>query len=303
MIYQNFNQLIDKAKSLKVKKRMALAGAYDAHSLQAALQAQQDHFCEPVLVGKRDLVKDTLEKLGCCADRYEIVDSGEESPGKVAVEYVRDGKADFLMKGGISSKDLLKPVVDKDNHLKTDLTMTSIALAEIPSYPKLIVNVDGGMVIYPDLEQKKHIIMNSVKFLHKLGYENPKVAVLCGVEVVNEKMVETVHAAELVKMNRSGEIGGCTVVGPISYDLIVSKESANIKGYECPFCEDFDVILCPVMAAGNMLTKTWVYNAGAKWAGIIAGAKVPIVMTSRGSTAEEKYLSIMLAALTSGDAA
>lgn len=303
MICKSFDELLNRAKNLKGTKRMALAGAHDIHSLEAAIQARQENLCSPVLIGKASMVEDSLAKLGCNAQKFEIVDSGENSPGKVAVEYVRDGKADFLMKGGISSKELLKPVVDKANNMKTDRTMTSIALAEIPNYHKLIVNVDGGMVIYPDLEQKKHIIINSVELLHKLGYENPKVAVLCGVEVVNEKMIETVHAAELVKMNQSGEISGCTVVGPISYDLIVSKESASVKGYNCPFCEDFDIILCPVMAAGNMLTKTWVYNAGAKWAGVIAGAKVPIVLTSRGSTAEEKYLSIALAALTSGGAA
>lgn len=303
MIYTSFDQLVDKAKHLDCTKRMALAGAHDAHSLEAAIRAHQESLCSPILIGKADKIKELLAKLGCEANQYEIVDCGEKSPGKVAVEYVRDGKADFLMKGGISSKEMLKPVVDKANNLKTDRTMTSIALAEIPNYHKLIVNVDGGMVIYPDLKQKKHIIINSVELLHKLGYENPKVAVLCGVEVVNEKMIETVHAAELVRMNQTGEISGCTIVGPISYDLIVSKESAAVKGFNCPFCEDFDIILCPVMAAGNMLTKTWVYNAGAKWAGVIAGAKVPIVLTSRGSTAEEKYLSIALAALTSGSAA
>ena len=302
MIYNNFDQLIANVKGLRNVSRVALAGAHDAHSVEAVLNAQKENIVVPVLVGNREKVKETLRALGADPGNYEIVDSFEENPGKVAVELVRDGGADFLMKGGIDTKSLLKPLVDKTNRMHTGRVMTSIALAQIPSYHKLMLLVDGGMVVYPDLQQKKEIIQNSVEMLSRLGYERPNVAALCGVEVVNEKMIETVDAAALVKMNQIGELAGCNVVGPISYDLIFSKESAVIKGYDCTYCDDFDVILVPTLVTGNALTKSWVYTAGAKWAGVVWGAKVPVVLTSRGSSAEEKFLSLALAALTSKEA-
>jgi phosphate butyryltransferase len=149
--------------------------------------------------------------------------------------------------------------------------------------------------MYPTLEQKKGIIQNAVDVLLSLGYEKPKVGVLAAVEKVNPKMPETVDAAELKKMAESGEITNCIVEGPISYDIAMNRESAEIKEFDSPVVEDVDVLIPPNIATGNILAKALIYSGNAKMAGIIVGAKVPIILTSRGSSSEEKYLSIVLA--------
>lgn len=298
----NFDQMVEQVKDLTQRRRVALAGAHDLHSLEAVLEAQKKGMVIPLLVGNRQRVEQSLKELGASSGDFEIVDSGDENPGLIAVRCVREGRADFLMKGGMETRDLLKPVLDKETGLATGRTMSSFAIAKIPNYHKLITIVDGGMLINPTLEEKRDATVNSVEILHRLGIEDPKVGVLCAIEKVNPKMPETVDAEALVRMNESGELTGCKVAGPISYDLIMSKESAQIKGYDCPWCGDFDMILCPNIVTGNAVTKVWAYNAGATWAGLILGARVPIVLVSRGSSAEEKYLSLVLAALTSGQA-
>jgi phosphate butyryltransferase len=298
MEYKNFNQIIERVVSANMP-RIAVAGAHDAHSVEAALEAARRKIVFPVLVGREPRVREILNQLGAHTGQYEIVDCGDTPPGEKAVECVKNGEADFLMKGSIESKDLLKPLVDKNNNLSTGLAMSGFALCEIPNYPKLIVNTDGGMIIAPDLESKKQIVINAVKTLRAIGYENPKVAILCGVEVLNPKMPETVDAAALKEMNQRGEITGCEIEGPISYDLAMSAQSAQEKGFNCHHCGNFDILVSPNLAAGNMLTKSWTITAGGRWAGLIVGAKIPIVLTSRSSTAEEKFLSIALAALIS----
>jgi phosphate butyryltransferase len=177
--------------------------------------------------------------------------------------------------------------------------MSHVSIQEVPSYHKLLITTDGGMMMYPDLEQKKKIIENAVEVLHSLGYENPKVAVLAAVETVNPKMPESVDAGKLKEMNQNGEITGCIVEGPISYDIAMNKESGEIKGFVSPVAGDPDILIVPNITCGNILGKCLVYSAGAKMAGFIVGAKVPIVLTSRGSSSEEKYLSLVLSAAAS----
>ena len=181
--------------------------------------------------------------------------------------------------------------------------MSHFALNELPGYHKLIVNTDGGMLTYPTLEDKVSIVENAVLTLRAMGYECPKVAVLAGVEKLNPKMIETVEANALMEMNREGKITGCIVEGPVSYDVALSAEIAAHKKVPYTCCGDYDVLVAPNLAAGNILGKSWSVTAGAKMAGIIVGAKVPIVLTSRGSTAEEKYLSIALAAVAAPEVA
>jgi len=174
--------------------------------------------------------------------------------------------------------------------------MGQIVLHEMPSYHKLLAVTDGGMMLCPTLEEKKQLLESSVDTLIAMGCGEPKVAVLAAVEKVNPKMQDSVDAALLKEMNVNGEIKNCIVEGPISYDLIMSRESARIKGYESPVSGDADIIIVPNITVGNVLGKSYVYNAGAKMAGFVFGAKVPIVLTSRASSAEEKYLSLVLSA-------
>jgi phosphate butyryltransferase len=177
--------------------------------------------------------------------------------------------------------------------------MSHLAFFEIPGERALIALTDGGMVVQPDLGMKKGIVVNAVETLRKMGCENPKVAVLCAVEKLNEKMQDSVDAHELAEMNRRGEISGCVVEGPISYDVAMRAEIAALKGYESPNCGNFDVLVVPNITAGNLLGKSLTISAGASMAGIIVGAKIPVVVTSRASSAEEKFNSIALCAVTS----
>lgn len=298
MVYQNYKQLINKVQNQKKNRRVALVAAEDEHSLEAVFMAYNDKIIEPVLVGKKQGILNVLGKLGINPKTCEIVDTyPDENPAQVAVELIKEGRADFLMKGKIETANLLKPVIDKKNGLHTGRLMSHIAFFELPTYHKLLLITDAGMVTYPGLEQKTQIIKNAVTTLCNMGYENPKIAILAGVEKINPKMQETIDAAEIKKMNQVGDLTKCIIEGPISYDLAMNRESASIKGFDSPYCGDFDVLIVPMMSAGNILSKALIYNGSAKMAGIIVGAKIPIVLTSRGATSEEKYLSLVLSAL------
>ena len=155
------------------------------------------------------------------------------------------------------------------------------------------------MIPYPTLEQKRDIIITGVEALHKLGIEHPSVAVLAPVEKMNPKLVECTDAAALVEMNKDGTITGCDVVGPISYDVAMSKEIAKTKKFDCPYCGEFDMLVYPNMSAGNMAHKAMIICGGTKMAGVVVGAKVPVVLTSRGASEEEKFVSLALASLIS----
>lgn len=298
-MYTNFESIVKALQGKTEKRIMAVAGADDSHILEAVVRARAEGLTDAILIGNAARITELLREIKQDETQYELIscDSPQEC-GRIAVQIVKEGKANFLMKGLIDTKDLLKPVVQKENGLTTGRIMSHVGLNELPSYHKLIVNTDGGMLVYPTVEQKKDIIINAVRMLQMLGCECPKVAVLAGVEKVNPKMLETVDAAELKLMNQKGEIEGCIVEGPISYDLAMSAENAKIKNFDCPYCGDFDVLVAPNLVCGNILGKSWYMQAGGKMAGIIVGAKVPIVLTSRGATSEEKYLSIALAALT-----
>jgi phosphate butyryltransferase len=297
MVYSNFDELIKKVQSQKILKKVAVVAAHDEHTLEAVMRAVDDNIVEPILIGREEEIRAILNKFGKEIKEENIINVEDDSQAACkAVELVRADKVDFLMKGRIQTADLLKAVVDKEKGLRTGNIMTHIAINEVPSYHKLIAITDAGMMMYPDLAKKKGIVENAVNTFLAMGYEKPKVAVLAAVERVNPKMPETVDANELKKMSLSGEIPNCIIEGPISYDITMSRESAKIKGFESPIIEDADILVVPDIAAGNILSKALIYSAGAKMAGFIVGAKVPIVLTSRGSSSEEKYLSLVLSA-------
>jgi phosphate butyryltransferase len=298
MVYHSFDQILDKVRENPVKRKVAVAGAADRHVLEAVMEARRMGIVNPVLIGKPSEIENLLVEIGGSGSEYEVVeaDSPEEC-GKAAVELIKAHKADFIMKGMIETKDVLKPLVNKENGLHLGRTMTHVALDEIPGMSRLTALTDGGMIPYPTLEEKKDIIINAVEMLRSLGYKRPSVAVLCAVEKVNPKMVETTDAEALVSMNRRGLIPDCDVVGPISYDIAMSALIAEEKNYSCPYCGQVDVLLAPSMVAGNLLNKSLTVSGGARMAGVVIGAKVPVVVTSRGSTSAEKFFSLALASL------
>ncbi len=297
MVFKNFEELIEKVQNSESKKIVAVVAAEEEHTLQAVFKARKDNIAELILIGNKSKIKEILKNLREDLDDSSIIDAEDDaSAATKAVELINDNKADFIMKGKIQTADLLKAVVNKEKGLRTGKVMSHFVINEVPNYHKLIVTTDGGMMMYPNVDEKKQIIENAVNTLIDMGYEKPKVAVLAAVEKVNPKMPESVDAGLLKEMNQKGEIKNCIVEGPISYDLTMSKESAEIKGYESPVVGDADILIVPNITAGNILGKSLVYSAGAKMAGFIVGAKVPIVLTSRGSSAEEKYLSLVLSA-------
>jgi phosphate butyryltransferase len=300
----NLKTFADVARLVKATskiKTVALVCANDEHSLEAVSRVKQDGLLHFVLVGVREEIKKTAEKLKIAVSDELIYDAKTTNDAVLkGIELLKCGTAQFLMKGKLETSEMLKPVVDKTDGILKGGVMSHVALNEIPSYNKLVITTDGGMLPYPDLEQKKCIIKNAVLVMHALGYENPKVCVLAAVEKVNPKMPETVDAAALKDMNISGVISGCTVEGPISLDLAMVKERAEVKGYSSPCAGDADILVVPNIHAGNLLGKSFVEMAGAKMAGLIIGAEYPIVLTSRGSSSEEKYNSLVLACAVSG---
>ena len=298
MALVSFDEILRSAGELPERAVMAVAAAADPHSLEAALEARRAGIAEPLLVGDRGAILSLLEGLGESVPDEDIIDaSGSAEATARAVALVREGRASFLLKGGLDTSVLLRAVVDKERGLSRGRLMSHFTIFEIPGYHKLLAPVDGGMVTYPTLEQKKQIIENTVEMFHALGYECPKVGVLACVEKLNPKMPETVEADALKQMNLRGEIPGCVVEGPISYDCAVSKEIADYKGFESPCAGDCDILLAPNIHAGNIMGKMLTVTCGAKMAGFIVGAACPIAMTSRGSSAEEKFDSIVLAAV------
>ena len=298
---RSFAELERSLKTRKLSARIAVVCAHEEHTLEAVFQAVKQGFVLPILIGDAPKIAELLQKHQLAGENVEIIAETDESKAaEKAVQLVNDGAAQLIMKGLIQTKNLLKAVVNKENGLGLGGVMSHIAVNEVSNYHKLLLTTDGGMVMYPNLEQKKAIIENAVQILHKLGYQQPKVGVLAAVEKVNPKMPETVDAQQLSEMNKAGLIRNCLVEGPISYDLCLSKESAAIKNYQSPITGEVDILAVPDIAVGNILGKALIYSAQAKMAGIIAGAKVPIILTSRGASVEEKYLSIVLAAAVAG---
>ncbi|MDR2892685.1 MAG: bifunctional enoyl-CoA hydratase/phosphate acetyltransferase [Deltaproteobacteria bacterium] len=298
--FKNWDEVINSVKKLPSVQRVVVAAAHDEHTLEAVRDVVKDGLVAPVLVGDKAKITELLSKLALKVNDADIYDEPDvEKAAALAVQLVREGKGDFLMKGILETSQLLKAVVNKETGLGRGRLMSHISYMEVPAYHKMVISTDGGMVLYPTLEQKKDVLLNAVDMLHALGYDKPKVAVLAAVEKVNPKMPETVDGAALKEMCQKGELGNCVVEGPISLDLSLVKERSVVKKYESEVAGEADVLLVPNICTGNVLGKTLTEMAGGKMAGLILGAQVPIVLTSRGSSSEEKYLSLVLAAASS----
>lgn len=290
---QNF---IEIAKTKK-KKKLVIAAAADEPVLIAVKHATEEGITEPVLVGDKSQIESISKTIGFNLNNIEIFDVVNDVQASVeAVSFIREGKADFLMKGMVQTGTLLKAVLDKENGLRKGTVLSHIALFESPYYHKLLCVTDVAMNIVPDIDQKVEIINNAVELYHKLGIICPKVAVVCAVETVNPKMEATVHAAILTQMNKNLQIKGCIIYGPLALDNAVSKEAAVHKGIVNEVTGDCDIILVPDINSGNIFYKSLNFLGGAFSAAVIMGATVPIVLTSRSDSDKSKMFSIALAA-------
>jgi phosphate butyryltransferase len=301
MELKNFDELLEKSGKLGKAAKGVIANSASIHVMEFLADAKKAGLPMPVLVGNKKITEDLLTNMGESPGDFTIVDSpaGEES--QIAVDLVNQGKADFLMKGMMETSDFLRPIVKKENGMRTDRIMSYVALISFADYPKLLLITDGGVVTYPDYEKKKQIAQNAVGVLHALGYTKPKIAVLCCKETVDEKMPETLDGAKLRDACLAGELGECAVEGPISYDICMSPQIAATKGYKTEHSGNFDILLLPNIHACNIFVKSLVIHSKAIAAGIIAGCKVPVLAPSRGSTAEEQLLSLALATAVSGN--
>jgi phosphate butyryltransferase len=303
MVFHSFDEMNRRVRQGVSARRVAVANAADRHTLEAVMSLRDEGVIRPLLVGERAAILRILSELETAVEDGDIFDAPSATEAAAcAVRLVREGSADFIMKGHMETSDLLRAVVNKEQGLNLGRLMSHLAVNEVPGYHKLLVTTDGGMALSPTLEQKKAIILNAVDSLHALGYVEPKVGVLAASETVNEKLQDSVDATALKQMGEDGEIKGCLVEGPISLDLALVKERAAAKGYESPCAGDVDILVVPNITAGNILGKSLVEMANAKMAGLVVGARCPIVVTSRGSSATEKRNALMLAAAMTGAA-
>ena len=290
----SFQELVDSVKN--ANRRIAVAVAQDAEVLIAVRKAADLGIVKPMLVGEEAAIKSIAAEINVSLEGMEIIDEADKIEAcRKAVKLVHDGDADVVMKGIVDTSVILKAVLDKDIGLRESPVLSHVALFGVDGFDRLLYITDAAMCIAPDVEQKAHIIGNAVKVAHALGNDNPIVTCLCAVEKVNPKMQATLDAAELVERNKRGEIAGCTVCGPLALDNAVSVEAAKHKGITDPNAGKADILLVPYIEAGNIFYKSLTYMAKAQNAGMIVGAKAPVVVTSRADSDETKLNSIALA--------
>ncbi len=292
---KNFEQLLETAKNQK-KMRLAVAAAEDNDVLCAVVKASELGLVEPILIGNKALIEKIAAEENLNLSAYELIHVEEiAEAAKLAVQLVREGRADFLMKGLIDTAVLLKAVLDKEKGLRTSSQLSHVMIYDVPSYHKFIYLTDGGMNIDPTLEEKVKIVKNAVDVAKALGVQTVKVACIAAKEKVNDKMPATVDAKALENLCKEGEFGiGVIVEGPLAFDLAVSKEAAIVKGFKSEIAGDTDILMVPNIEVGNGIGKTMTYMAKAESAGVIMGAKVPVVLTSRADSYETKLNSIAL---------
>lgn len=301
---QGFNEVIAKVKSSGVMKKIAVAAAQDSAVLEAVKAAKDQGIAEAILVGDEAKIKEIAAELGIDVNEFQIIDEPDMAQAALkAVKLAHDGVVDMYMKGLCDTKTFLKSVLDKEVGLRTGSPLSHVAVFEIPGYDRLLFLTDVAFMTYPTLEDKAHIIGNTVPVCQACGIAIPKVAPLAAVEVVNPKMPVTVEAAELTKMCEEGQITGCIVDGPLSLDLAIDPEAAKHKGATNRKIQgDADILLFPDIHAGNQVYKAIVHMVpGMKNGCILTGTKVPVILTSRSDTFETKVNSIALAAAVAAE--
>ncbi|MGG3470906.1 phosphate butyryltransferase [Neobacillus pocheonensis] len=290
--------LIDKATQVSAKT-IAVAAAEDEEVIDAVLDALNRNLANFILFGDKEKINTILEvKRHDTKDTKNLVivhANTNASAAELAVKAVFNREADVLMKGNIPTSTLLKAVLNKEYGLRTGNVLSHVAVFEVPGYDRFTIVTDAGMNIAPDLEQKAQITINAVTIAKSIGIDIPKVAPIAAVEVVNPVMQATLDAAALTTMNKRGQISDCIVDGPLALDNAVSELAAEHKGIRSEVAGKADILLVPTIEVGNVLYKSLIYFANAKVGAVIAGAKAPIVLTSRSDSAESKLYSLALA--------
>lgn len=295
MGYTNFDQILEDAARLR-QNRVAVACAHEHSVMEALRLAQNANLAQPLFIGDAERIFAIAHDLEYAISPEMVLDEPDDTAAaRRAVQAVREGECEFLMKGHIHTADLLRAILDKESGLRTGRIMSHVFILELRD--RLLLVTDGAMNIKPDLMQKAQIICNAVYVAQGLGIRKPKVAVLAAVETVNPDVPSTIDAAILSKMAERGQIKDCVVDGPFQMDNILSEEAARLKKIHSPVAGAADIVLCPDIEAGNALVKMFAHTTGGRIAGVLVGASVPVVLTSRADTAESKMLSIAVAAI------
>lgn len=278
---------------------LSVAAAEDKEVLQAVKDSVDIGIIKPILVGDSEKIKSISKEIKFDLSGIKIINSNSiEESAKIAIELVSSKKADFVMKGILDTSILLKSVLNKDYGLRTDNLLSHVMIYQMENYHKLLLLTDGGMNISPNYEEKEKILKNAIEAANALGIENIKVACIAAKEKVNPKMQATVDGELLQKASMEGKFGKNVIVeGPLSLDIALSKEASKIKGFKSKVSGDTDILLMPTIEAGNGIGKSFTYMANAKSAGVIMGAKSPIVLVSRADSSESKLYSIAYGAL------
>ena len=291
-----FDKLVERVQGER-RKTIVVAMAQEAHVLQALETARKHSLAEGILVGEMDAIRREAEKAGVDLAHFEIVPQRGECEAVLrAIEVVRSGEGDLLMKGKCSTSTFLRGILDKEKGLRGPRLLSHLAVFEVSTYPKPIFMSDAAMNISPDLSQKIEITRNAIEGAQKLGVPVPKVALIAAVEKVNpDHMSCTVEAAAIAKMADRGQLGKAIVDGPLAVDNALDRESCEVKGIQSPVGGDVDILIMPDIEAGNVFYKTMTILARAKAAGILVGARVPVVLPSRADSDQTKFLSIAAA--------
>jgi len=294
---RHYRQLLAMTKGMP-PVRTAVVHPVDAVSLLGAIEAAKEGLIIPVFIGPEARIRQAAQQMGCDLSAYELIPTEHsEAAAVLAVSMARAGKVDALMKGALHTDELMHAVVHSQTGLRTGRRMSHVFAIDAPSYPRPLFITDAALNIYPTLEEKRDIVQNAIDLTHALGIKQPRVALLSAVETITSSLTSTLHAAALCKMADRGQITGGILDGPLAFDNAVSLEAAKTKGIVSPVAGMADIFLVPDLEAGNMLAKQLEYLADAEVAGIVVGARVPIILTSRADKTMSRLASCAIALL------
>ncbi len=297
MRFQTYEELTLAIKARAKKVRLAVVCANETHTMEAVLHSRREGLIDPIFIGPAKEISELLSRYGEDRADLEIIDQDDPiKAAQTAVALVHSHSAQGIMKGKLETGQLMRVLLKSENKLRVSRVVCAMSLMEVPHYHKLIAASDPALCIAPTLEDKVEIIRNATVALSNIGIETPKVAILAAIETPNPKMPETMDAVELKRMNRDGEITGCIIDGPLSYDLCMDAQAAHVKGLDSEVAGDPDLIIYPNLVVGNAVSKALVLSAGAVGSSIILGTAVPVVLPSRSACVAEKARNILLAA-------
>lgn len=292
-----FHKFIERCKSLPAVTTAVVWPLSDV-AMKGTVEAAAAGLIEPTLIGPRDAMIALAAKIGVDISSFPVVDADTEAKAaEAAVTICRSGDSQALMKGSLHTDELLKPAMARDTGLRTARRISHVFIMDTPAYARTLLITDAAINITPELEDKVHIVQNAIDLAHALGIPEPKVALLSAVETVNPKIKSTLDAAALCKMADRGQITGGILDGPLAFDTAVSQKAATIKNLVSPVTGQADILVVPDLESGNMLAKQLEYLGGAQLAGIVLGARVPTILTSRADSAETRLTSCAVAVL------